>query len=175
MIFCSGLNAQLKLPVLLVALFFTVGTVQAKNLFDPNSGNRLNVPDDWTVANPTASGAYAAQATKGDHTKSILLYVAPVSTTASIDDNSPLVQGFEHGFLTSGGKIVTRGHRKLHDITFYVLTCSQDSGKNVIQSTAWVTVVNGHMYQLCLYDLNADPDKDTELTAALNSFLLSAK
>jgi hypothetical protein len=171
----SSLITRLKRFLLLVSLFASVGTVEAKNLPDQNSGCQLVVPDTWSVSNPAASGAYAVQAVNGDHTKSVLLYVEPVSSTASIGVNSALIQGLEHGAQTSGAKIVSRDHRKLSGNTFYVLTCTQDSGKNVLQSTTWVTVASGHMYQICLYDLNADPDKDAELTAALNSFSFPAK
>ncbi len=166
---------RLRCPLLLAALIATICPLPAKNLPDPKAGCRLVVPDDWSVLNPAASGGYAIQAVKADRSKAVLLFVQPVSSTASIDDNSDIIRGFEDGYQKSGGKIVGRDRQKLHDITFYVLTGAQDTGKGVLHTCAWVTVVAGHMYQVCLYDLGGDPAKDSELSTAINSFSISPK
>ena len=113
------------------------------------------------------------EAVKSDHSKAVALFVESASSTASIDDNSPLIKGIEDGFQKNGGKIISRDHQKLHDITFYVMTGTIDNGKAVIQSTMWVTVAASRVYEVCLYDFGGDPAKDSELTAALNSFSFS--
>lgn len=167
---------RLRLPLLLAALIASISPVVAKNLPDPKSGCQLIVPDDWSVISPpAASDAYTVEAVKSDHSKAVLLYVGSVSNAASIDDNSSLIKGIEDGFQKSGGKIISRDHQKLHDITFYVMTGTIDNGKSVIQTTMWVTVATGHMYEVGLYDFGGDPAKDLELIAALNSFSLSVK
>jgi len=172
----SGFTLRTKLPLLLSVLIATISQVAAKNLPDPSSGCQLTVADDWAIVNPPAPGGYAVEAVKGDHTKAVEVFVEPVSSTASTDTNSPLVQGIESGYQKSGGKIVSCNNQKLNDITFCVLTGTQDNGKgNVIQTTLWMTVAAGHMYEVCLYDFGGDPAKDAELTAALNSFSISAK
>jgi hypothetical protein len=160
---------QVHLWTPLAYFVFAFATVSAKDLPDASTGCHLVVPDDWTVARPQASGASVVQATKGDRTKSVLLYVGTVSGGASIQDGSPFIQGVEHGIVSSGGKIETRDHRKLGNSDFYVLTCSVANG---VQSFMWVTIANGHMYEIGLYEAT-DPSKDAELMAVLKSFSIA--
>lgn len=163
-----------RFPSLLVfaLLLGIAGEASAKDIADANTGCHLIVPDGWSITHPPAGNASAAQAANSDRTKSVLLYISTVSSSATIADGSPLTQGVESGLLKNNVKITSRDHRRLANTDFYVLNCLMPNG---VQSQMWISVANGHMYEIGLYEAKNDPSKDTELAAALNSFLISPK
>jgi hypothetical protein len=126
----------------------------------------VTVPDDWTTQQADGNQVSA----QNDDGESLAMFTGPVDDVGPLTGDSPyvhnLVATLQHdGIKIGGGQTVT-----INGAPYYVLFLSKARTDGVVNSTVFLTVASGQIYQVTFGEVNGDPNTNIDYRAIINSF-----
>jgi hypothetical protein len=164
----------------LAALLILAGwlPVSAKTLALDTVKCQLTIPDDWkggAQSQLPGSTSFSAVMKNAALTESVSLFVTHLDSSTPLGDDSSYIQGFLKSCADNRASVVSRDHRTVNGIDFYVLTLVQKLSASLeIDTTIWLTAKDGRIYQLAFWLKNGDPDKNSDFSSIINSFSFAA-
>jgi hypothetical protein len=169
--FFVEITAMKTSPLLLAfgALLALEFSAPGKELADLSSGCSIKIPESWELIPFRQENSYSIAARSPDKHEGISLFVTPTQAK-TIDGAKDYIDSYKTYLESQKTTITNQEKRVMGGNTFVVLTTTQKTSAKDIAMTAWLTVANGLIYQICLS--TTDPAHEADLDAAIKTFAI---